>query len=70
MLQFQFRIWLLWQRTAKSIINFDEEFMGELKVNEALLVHIGIPVKGLISDSVFLFNDISGNFENVRITNI
>lgn len=53
---------------AKSTINFDNAFMGNVKHDEALLVHIGIPVKGLDSDRQFNFNDIIGSFENVRVT--
>lgn len=42
--------------------------MGTLNPNEALLVHFGIPVKGLSDDENFMISDIFGNFENVRIT--
>lgn len=52
---------------AKATINFDEPFMGVLKNDEALLVHISIPVKGLDADETFLFSDISGSFEDVRV---
>lgn len=53
---------------AKTTINFDEPFMGTLNPEEALLVHLGIPVKGLANDENFMVSDISGNFEDVRIT--
>lgn len=42
--------------------------MGTLNPEEALLVHLGIPVKGLSNDENFMVSDISGNFEDVRIT--
>ena len=53
---------------AKTTIDFDEPFMGILNPEEALLVHLGIPVKGLSNDENFMASDISGNFEDVRIT--
>lgn len=53
---------------AKTAINFDESFIGEIKSNQALLFHLGIPVKGLVCDRVFTINDIVGSFENVRVT--
>lgn len=42
--------------------------MGTLNPDEALLVHFGIPVKGLSDDENFKISDISGNFEDVRVT--
>ena len=53
---------------AKTTINFDESFMGILQPDEALLVHIGIPVKGLSEDTTFAISDIIGSFEEVRAT--
>lgn len=53
---------------AKTTIDFDEPFMGTLNSGEALLVHFGIPVKGLSADENFMISDISGSFENVRVT--
>lgn len=53
---------------AKTTIDFDEPFMGTLNPEEALLVHLGIPVKGLKNDENFMVSDIHGNFEDVRIT--
>lgn len=53
---------------AKTTIDFDEPFMGTLNTDEALLVHLGIPVKGLSNDENFMVSDISGNFEDVRVT--
>lgn len=53
---------------AKTTVNFDEPFIGHLNSGEALLVHLGIPVKGLSKDENFMVSDISGNFEDVRVT--
>lgn len=53
---------------AKTTVNFDEPFIGTLNPDEALLVHFGIPVKGLSNDENFMISDISGNFEDVRVT--
>ncbi len=53
---------------AKTTIDFDESFIGKLNPDEALLVHLGIPVKGMSNDENFMASDISGNFEDVRIT--
>jgi hypothetical protein len=53
---------------AKTTVDFDEPFMGTLNPDEALLVHLGIPVKGLSEDENFMSSDISGNFEDVRVT--
>lgn len=53
---------------AKTTIDFDEPFMGTLNPDQALLVHLEIPVKGLSNDENFMVSDISGNFEDVRIT--
>lgn len=55
---------------AKTTINFDETFMGELGTDEALLVHLGIPVKGLDVDETFSKKDIYGSFDNVKVTPI
>ena len=53
---------------SKATVNFNEPFMGTLKKDEALLVHISIPVKGLNTNEVFSFDDVSGNFDDVRVT--
>lgn len=54
---------------AKAIVDFDEPFLGNLKHDEALLVHFGIPVKGLTEDKIFEFKNMSGSLDNVRVTN-
>lgn len=53
---------------ATVTVDFDQEFMGEIENNEALLVHFGIPVKGLLADKEFTFSDIQGDFSDVRVT--
>lgn len=53
---------------AKSTINFDEPFMGIVNPDDALLVHLGVPVKGLTENEEFSINDIWGSFDNVRVT--
>lgn len=53
---------------AKTTVDFDAPFIGLLNPDEALLVHFDIPVKGLSDDENFKISDISGNFEDVRVT--
>lgn len=52
---------------AKATIDFDEMFIGNLDNDEALLVHIGLPVKGLEADEVFESNKMSVDFSNIRV---
>jgi hypothetical protein len=63
-LKFQDRTALI----AKTTVDFDEPFIGMLNPSEALLVHIGIPVKGLTADENFTISNITGSFDNVRVT--
>ena len=53
---------------AKATIDFDKEFMGTLEPDQALLVHLNIPVKGLEMDETFTVGDISGSFDGIRVT--
>lgn len=53
---------------AKMTVDFNEEFMGTLESNHALLVHVGIPVKGLKEDSVVNSSEVSGDFDSIRVT--
>lgn len=53
---------------AKTTVDFDKQFIGKLNPNEALLVQIGISVKGLGQDEEFVKSNISGNFSEVRVT--
>lgn len=53
---------------AKATINFDKDFIGKLNTNDALLVHINIPVKGLDKDEEFTISDIEGKMDSVRFS--
>ena len=53
---------------AKTTVDFDEPFMGVLNPDEALLVHFGIPVKGLSDNEEFAVSNVTGSFEDVRVT--
>lgn len=53
---------------AKATIDFNDAFMGELDNNDALLVHIGLPVKGLKTDEVFESNQMFVDFSGIRVT--
>lgn len=53
---------------AKATVDFDKEFMGTLDPDQALLVHLNIPVKGLEKDEMFTVSDISGSFDGIRVT--
>lgn len=53
---------------AKTTIDFDEPFMGTLNPDEALLVHFGIPVKGLSNNEEFTVSNVTGSFDDVRVT--
>ncbi|EPY2303942.1 Uncharacterised protein [Clostridium sporogenes] len=48
-------------------INFPEEFIGKLDVDEGLLIHLDIPVIGLNKDAIFDITDISGELNNVKL---
>lgn len=52
---------------AKMTIEFDEQFIGEIKPNEALLVHLRIPVRGLNTDTDFSNLDFECEFDNVTV---
>ncbi len=53
---------------AKTTIDFDKAFIGSLDFDEAILVNIGVPVKGLSKDENFIISDVSGRFDDVRVT--
>lgn len=53
---------------AKTTVDFDEPFMGTLYPDEALLVHMGIPVKGMADNEEFTVSSITGSIEEVRVT--
>ena len=53
---------------AKATLDFDEEFLGVIQPDEGLLFHINIPAKGLKEDKEFIFSDITGSLDDVRVT--
>ena len=53
---------------AKATIDFDEEFMGSLEHNEALLVHMDVPTRGMNEDKVFTSNELEVKFTDIRVT--
>jgi len=53
---------------AKTTIDFDEPFIGILNPDEALLVHFGIPIKGLSNNEEYAVSNVTGSFEEVRVT--
>ena len=55
-------------QAATATVEFDEEFLGTIDRDEALLVHINIPVKGLKANRIFESDEVFGSFENVRVT--
>lgn len=52
---------------AKATLDFDKAFVGNLLHDEALLVHLNIPVKGLHEDKEITIKNIQGKFDNVRV---
>lgn len=52
---------------ATAKLSFPEEFIGELGVNEGLIFHLEIPVKGLEQDRIFNFSDIEGKMDDVEV---
>lgn len=53
---------------AKTTIDFDENFMGNLQCNEGMLVHLNIPTRGLSEDKSFKTKDLEVQFTDVRVT--
>lgn len=53
---------------AKATINFDSDFLGALNHDEALMVSLNIPVKGLTENEEFGVKDVKGLFGAVRVT--
>lgn len=53
---------------AKAIMNFTEDFMGELLSEDIMLVHINIPVKGLTYDKIFTNKELGYEVNDVRVT--
>jgi len=52
---------------ADSQVAFPSEFMGVLHPDEAMLVHINIPVRGLEKDQVFEANDFASELTDISI---
>lgn len=52
---------------AKSTIEFNNDFLGDLGPQEGVLVHLNIPVRGLDSDREFTAKEISGEMSDVEI---
>lgn len=53
---------------AKATVDFDKDFIGALEQDQALLVHLNIPVKGLEEDEIFTISDITGSFDGIKVT--
>lgn len=51
---------------ASMNLTFPPEFIGELKPDEGLLLHLDIPVKGLNEDAVFTVKDLTGGLYNIE----
>lgn len=51
---------------AVASLTFPEEFLGEVKVDEGVIMHITIPVRGLSEDGVFTSSDIEGRFSDIE----
>ncbi|SCH39266.1 Uncharacterised protein [uncultured Collinsella sp.] len=53
---------------AKTTFDFAPDFMGRLNRGEAMLIHIGIPTKGLHEDEAFSVRDFVISVSEVRVT--
>ena len=53
---------------AKTTFDFAPDFMGRLNRGEAMLIHIGIPTKGLHEDEAFSVRDFAISVSEVRVT--
>ena len=52
---------------AHMNVSMDHEFMGMIGVNEALLVHFNIPVKGLTESRTFSNKEIKYSVDDIRV---
>ena len=52
---------------AHMNVSMDHEFMGMIGVNEALLVHFNIPVKGLTESRTFSIYEIKYSVDDIRV---
>lgn len=55
-------------QVARATIDFDEDYLGVLEAGDALLFHLGVPVRGLDADRRFQAGDFAGSFTDVRVT--
>lgn len=53
---------------ARTVIDFDRDFLGSVGVEEALLVHLNIPVKGLRENKTFSARELQYVLDDVRVT--
>ena len=45
---------------------FDENFIGKLKPEEGMLIHLEVPVRGLNKDEEFSIKDIAGMLDEIK----
>ena len=55
-------------QVALMNMNFDKEFLGELKPDEAVFLTFPVPVRGLEEDRSFSYTEYSGELDDVRVT--
>lgn len=53
---------------ANITFYFDEEFLGTLNKDDALLVHFQVPVKGLKENTEIFSRDLKGTLDDVHVT--
>lgn len=53
---------------AKTTIDMNTSFLGEVDMGEGILVNYNIPVKGLSNSCDISFGDLEGYFDDVRVT--
>ncbi len=49
---------------------FDENFIGKLKPEEGMLIHLEVPVRGLTKDEEFSIKDIAGMLDEIKYVNV
>ena len=52
---------------ATTTVAFDHTFLGDLRPQEGVLVHLNIPVKGLVADKALSPKEITGEMSDVEI---
>ena len=53
---------------AVATVDFDAEFLGELKNKEAVYLNLKIPVRGLKEDREFTASEYTGRLDEVRVS--